>query len=97
MVCLGIIILGFEGVLELLAKGLSVFASGQVGLQIAGRHSVRPGGPGQAKVRQTWAFQAKLWRSPPASWGQYEILVLYACTTIETPEKNYPLGKPQPG
>ena len=39
-----------------------VFASGQVGLQIAGRLSVRPG---QAKVRLTWAFQARLhgaWR-----------------------------------
>ena len=44
----------------------SAFASGQVGLQIAGRLSVRPG---QAKVRLTWAFQARLWRSLPASWG----------------------------
>ena len=42
------------------------FASGQVGLQIAGRLSVRPG---QAKVKLTWAFQARLWRSRPASWG----------------------------
>ena len=45
---------------------ISTFASDQVGLQIAGRLSVRPG---QAKVRPTWAFQARLWRGLPASWG----------------------------
>ena len=38
----------------------TAFASGQVGLQIAGRLSVRPG---QAKVRLTRAFQARVWRS----------------------------------
>jgi len=43
---------GGEGIVKMLLEREAVFASGQVGLQITGRLSVRPG---QACVRQTWA------------------------------------------